>query len=514
MNQLSRNRLSVFFALTVCFLPYLYSENLVDGEQKSWETGDGKNYSITLPRMKADMDLSEITIADEPLENRLFISAFLIASGLKKNSAEYRRYFNVYLDVIKKCPENDPEKILVWMHSEILNRYKENQTLMNVLPDTGNYNCVSSALLYTVLARDKDININGVLTHDHAFCKIVFPDGKEADVETTSAMGFDPGKRKEAVDSFTGRTGFIYVPPGNYRDRSDISDKEFISLIYQNRVSLLQKQGRWQETVPLSLDRLALARSSRAASDFLTSISNFAAQLDKEKKDIEGLLFLNSASEAFLRFLKNIPDPGKFTDAADAAGKMFSTTSSALIGNAVYRLLAAGDTDEAEELVLDKELTALVPKDFLSDLYTDIKQRGLSDSLKNNNFETALSDVENAYSSGIISVSKYSEYVIYLYSSEARKKSEGNNWLAAWLFLSDAPGRYRRLSGWSRMENVYSHNAQSIFHNNFVSLVNKKQYAEAGKVLQEALGYFPESRLLNQDKVNFEQLLKTAGISD
>jgi hypothetical protein len=210
-------------------------------------------------RLSPQDEIAQIGPMAEPLDLNLIIRASLIASGIEGPGLDsYAMEINELLDSAPPATGNvavDGEMLLQWMHEEILSRYVEQQTSLDILLDRGTYNCVSSAVLYLILTRSRDIPVHGVLTTDHAFCRIPASGGSEGiDVETTTAYGFDPGVRRDAVDSFTGRTGFSYVPPGNYRMRSRIGEKELISLIYQNRISALQKSGRWDETIGLARD--------------------------------------------------------------------------------------------------------------------------------------------------------------------------------------------------------------------------------------------------------------------
>ncbi len=114
---------------------------------------------------------------------------------------------------------------------------------MAALFDTGIFNCVSSGILYYAASEAFGINTEGVLTSDHAFCRVITLNGA-VDVETTTVYGYNPGEKKEFADSF-GKTGFIYTPPGNYKNREIIGKKDFIALILQNRIAKLQKKSKF-----------------------------------------------------------------------------------------------------------------------------------------------------------------------------------------------------------------------------------------------------------------------------
>ncbi len=66
----------------------------------------------------------------------------------------------------------------------------EQSRLMGIFED-GTFNCISSSLLYAVLARTFGLNVEGVLLPTHAFVQLNLNGGQEIDVETTSPEGFN-----------------------------------------------------------------------------------------------------------------------------------------------------------------------------------------------------------------------------------------------------------------------------------------------------------------------------------
>ncbi|MCK5735940.1 MAG: hypothetical protein KAH21_05650, partial [Spirochaetaceae bacterium] len=417
----------------------------------------------------------------EPLLLEDLIRVSLIASGIPDEGIV--PYAVKMMELLESAPvrsgseADDAGILLEWMHQNILTRYIQQQTTMNTLLDKGTYNCVSSAVMYLILLRSRDIPVHGVLTADHAFCRV-----EGIDVETTTAYGFDPGTRRDAIDSFTRRTGFSYVPPGNYRQRQDIGEKELISLIYQNRLSGFQRNGKWEDAVGLARDRWALAGSQAAENDFRVSITNYAADLDRRKMEIEGLVFLNKAA-LLLGEEHNLED-----------------TASVLLGNAVTYYLRAGKTDESDALLNNKELISLVPESFVDERLRETREKSLEKLLKTALFEEASAAVNLAYSEQLISQTRWSELSLYLWSIEAKKQASGGDWLKGWLFLKDAPEESRQIPDWNRMEETYRHNSEIVFHNRFTNAVRGEHYSEAGEILDEALGFFPDSGMLGRDR--------------
>jgi len=72
-----------------------------------------------------------------------------------------------------------------------LQNYSRDVARLTDVFTTGRYNCISSAMLYTVLARAFSLPVRGVVTTEHAFAELGPPGGKVIEVETTSATGYD-----------------------------------------------------------------------------------------------------------------------------------------------------------------------------------------------------------------------------------------------------------------------------------------------------------------------------------
>ena len=106
---------------------------------------------------------------ENSLSSSRIIESSLAASGL--DSDNLKIYINKYEQLLIKF-SNDTrsslqtlsafeqgEFILNWAHENILNNYIEEQTLMDILIDTGNYNCVSSAVFYLILSKEASLRV-------------------------------------------------------------------------------------------------------------------------------------------------------------------------------------------------------------------------------------------------------------------------------------------------------------------------------------------------------------------
>jgi hypothetical protein len=208
--------------------------------------------------------------------------------------------------------EGEPEKsgaekaelVLLFMYEKTLKRYSSNQTQLDVLLSSGTYNCVSSAVFYLVLGKSLGLDVEGVVTRDHAFVSVE-SEGALIDIETTNKFGFNPGNKKEFTDNFGKTTGFAYVPPGNYRNRAQISPIELVSLIMSNRISTLESRRRFADALPVAIDRAALLAKRKAPVDSplfsdpivdrMDRIFNVAGNLLNSRKEEDMLAFADYA---------------------------------------------------------------------------------------------------------------------------------------------------------------------------------------------------------------------------
>ena len=223
------------------------------------------------------------------------------ASGSGDNVSFMERIREAAAEIGRAAPADIPERgeyILNYIHRRFLRSYSGRQTRMDQLFNTGRYNCVSSAVLYMILAVSAGLDVSGVVTRDHAF--VTVRAGTELiDVETTNRYGFDPGHRKDFHDDFGRTTGFAYVPARNYRDRSAISQLELVSLILSNRISEAESRNRYAEAVSLALDRAALLSAGNAAAgspffgdprgDLLNRLYNFGGALIRDGREEDAL---------------------------------------------------------------------------------------------------------------------------------------------------------------------------------------------------------------------------------
>ncbi len=178
----------------------------------------------------------------------------LLGSGDKRDAESYTRYAQRVSRFV-----DDARPMMVsaqddWHRGDTLNRtmhhmlltgsrnpkdpeigaYELDQARLTGVFDSGHYNCISSALLYTVLAREFSLPVRGVITTTHAFVELD-PEGtdKHIDVETTSEDGFDKVHDEhyyaEQAKKWSDTRGLKPMTFDEYKKREIVSAFEFVA---------------------------------------------------------------------------------------------------------------------------------------------------------------------------------------------------------------------------------------------------------------------------------------------
>lgn len=136
------------------------------------------------------------------------LALYLLASGENFSLDDYdrtREQIDLWIDTLPLSGDSeyslrDARRLFVGMHTRFLGtdlsstsmpeNYREDQSQLSRIFDSGDFNCISSALLYMVAARKLDLDVEGVVLPSHAFVQLTLPD-RVVEIETTSFNGFD-----------------------------------------------------------------------------------------------------------------------------------------------------------------------------------------------------------------------------------------------------------------------------------------------------------------------------------
>jgi tetratricopeptide (TPR) repeat protein len=389
-------------------------------------------------------------------------------------------------------PKTRGESVLAFIHRRFLKGYTENQTRLDEIFRTGRYNCVSSAVLYTIFAVAAGLDVRGVMTRDHAF--VTVDTGAELiDVETTNPIGFDPGNRREFHDGFGKLTGYAYVPARNYRDRTAISQVELVSLILSNRISELERRNRFSEAVPLAINRAALleGRHNPVSSSFFTDprqdlterLLNYGSSLMRAGQEETALQWAAQASGRY-------PDEARWQEFIYAA-----------LNNLVVKHIRAHRLAEARG-ALDLHAAALSADNYERPdaVVVDAELMQRSEAVRSaEEAQTVLLSIEDALGRGALAERRAKELRVFIILKEGERLSSAAGQAAALSYIEAALARYGRDTQLENAVRVYRNNRIAELHNAFADLYNRGNYDEAARFIRAALEEFPGNRNLTQD---------------
>jgi hypothetical protein len=450
-------------------------------------------------------DLAEISLWSSLDGDANGISAPALSAGLERIRAAA-----LELNSSPELPSAAREKaeyVLDFLYKNYLKTYSLRQTRMDTLLANKTYNCVSSAVLYTILSMSCGIEVSGVMTKDHAFVSVRLGD-ENVDVETTNPYGFDPGSRREFHDQFGRTTGFAYVPSRNYRDRQTITPIELVSLILSNRIAELEKAGRFADAVPLAIDRAALLGNRALSeteevpffedpgSDVLRRILNYGAMLLKNGKEEDCLRWAVLAAPLY---------PDTQTEAASPYnGKLWQEFILAAVNNRIQKLAKAGKNNAARQF-LEGQKNMLTAENYamLDSQLTDIELFDLAAKVQRAaDADSVIAAIEAAKSAGKINSARGAELITFVIqkSAAAFAAAPERNWLAAITYLEDAIARYGSNRELEQSLRGYRANLAADFHNRFANAWNRRDFTEAVRILNEGLAAFPDNRQLLEDR--------------
>lgn len=226
---------------------------------------------------------------DGKFDRYTFAEACLMAGGVA--DPRDRRKYRDKLDWIEaearkatagsRSVNEDAARLLRFLHAGPMAKgYKTEQTDLHVLLDTGEYNCVSSAALFTVVGRRIGLDVRAVEVPEHLFVVLVTR-GRKIDVETTSPYGFDPDpKRKVGPAKSDGK-----APERPTDQRREVGEPGLAAVVAYNHGVTLSRQKKYGAAVRATLVALALDPTNpHAAKNVTANLANWPVELSKAGK--------------------------------------------------------------------------------------------------------------------------------------------------------------------------------------------------------------------------------------
>jgi len=320
--------------------------------------------SVAAPAPRAQESVTTVPLLGSPSAGRL-LDEVLLASGVEDPSRRegYRAALDAKLaDFAKHMGRNRSSyhrarRLHDQLHASLLIHYVPSADGIDAILDRGEYNCVSSTLLYGIAARAFGLDMRVVETPRHIYLKLE-ADGREVDIESTSPTGFDFSGDLERFRRYT--TAFRYAAGEEMERRGPYERFERYEGISEP-VSLERAAGfLWHNTAERALAR---GDAVKAAESFLAEYRanpELATRLDG---------FTTSLARAF----RIEYEDGRFDNAyriAEMELKIFpsrTTTRDRLLAAASKRIETAcdeGDPARAERILDEAGAVLRIPSDL------------------------------------------------------------------------------------------------------------------------------------------------------
>ena len=450
------------------------------------------------PRFVAKTEYLDLLRKEDFFDWKFLFELSLSASGVVAGERKiYLAKLDSYVSDLKqvlKPLDNDYEKGKAVLHYiyQFLTKYEALQTRMDIMLKNGIYNCVSSGILYASLARAFGLETIGVGTYDHAFVVLRLSDDRYIDIETTSKYGFDPGQKKEFLDVFTSKTGLVYVPKKNYAKREFLSDVEFISLILQNRLYVLNQDNKnfrlLEQMIPLAADLATLTQKEQNIQNFFSIVSQYSFSLSQMGKIKEAIRF----TDLILQFY------GKRDIIVEVRNIIAYNHILEFIGNKKYK--------EAEQKLINYTSSNILSMDNYQKLTRSLKGRHLEEFMNSPRieFNKKLKAVQNVVQDNIFTKNELIQFYQTIYDQSLLKT---NQLKQAMVLLDSYPKMFRNESFYKKMEADIKNTYVVNIYNKSVVKINKGAYQEAKEIIAEGLSFYPNNMYLRELYLKLSQIL-------
>lgn len=359
----------------------------------------------------------------------------------------FQEYYNDLLGKVRKGrTENELENaelIMKVMYDNVLSNYSRRQTKLSVMFKTGNYNCVSSSLLFLALAKDCGLDARIQETSVHAFITVYTKDGQKFDVETTNPAGVNPGEKKMISQNSSGSKKYTIVPKTYYSNRVEISDRKAVTLPAKNICAELSDRNEFEKGIPLAASVYEFVTKEKAAvrKDYDAICANFVAYANQNRQYEAALKLLRAVMGHYGKsdlLVRNYNDIAYNAVAESCNINDFKNARNLLVSYNYY--LTEKTTQEISDMIFESEML-----------------EEIQDLMHQNKFLEAAKLADEA----LLRQSQNQQF----------KKAKSNS--------------------------LYNHGV--TVHNQVVPLLNNKEYKEALQILENALKDNPSNQMINDD---------------
>jgi tetratricopeptide (TPR) repeat protein len=360
-----------------------------------------------------------------------FAEAALLVSSVQ--SKEERQGYLKTLDKIEaearkavgtaRNPFDQGAELLRFLHSGPLSQgYVSQQTDLSQVLAKRTFNCVSSATLYNVIGRRLKLDLRAVEVPNHAF-SILYDGTKHADVETTTAAGFNPARDSDARQEFTRLTGFAYIPDSNRDERREVGEVGLVAIICYNHGVEFMQGKRYHEALLAYFRAMSLdPEFDSAVKNALAVLANWSAELAQAKKFEEAVKVVAAGLElapqdatlvhnheaVWSQWAEALTADGKVDEALavlrraaqeNPKGRFLDMQAWVFIRSG-EELVKSGDWDKAK-VIVEPGLRKLEggPREELVRWSANLPHRRAASELEKHNYEAAIGVLAEAFNS-------------------------------------------------------------------------------------------------------------------
>ena len=261
----------------------------------------------------AEMDLLQHARRNK-MEQWSMAKAALLISGVTDDE-ERKKYLAQLADIAKECKDKTDEahtplakaKILAkYLHDTPMHAgYASNQYNLRVLLDTGHYNCVSSAVLFNMMAKHCGIEVRAVTMSGHVFSRAL-----DFDVEPTSGHVYANADRNDRILKELAAKGDQKNSPYVNQLFRETNNLGLLSTMYQDMGGDFRRGQHYEESVASYLKAACLdPKDPSTLANLRSTFKHWSASCKKNHDD--------SKAEAVDRFaaelLRDPSAPNKTT---------------------------------------------------------------------------------------------------------------------------------------------------------------------------------------------------------
>ncbi|MCC7075446.1 MAG: hypothetical protein IT383_29305 [Deltaproteobacteria bacterium] len=191
--------------------------------------------------------------ADGELQHLSLLDASMIASGVDDDNVarEAKRAREALQPAIARArtQRNGAARgavLLRALHDTVLREYQLTATEVDDVIHTGQFNCLSSALLFVVAAEGLLEQPRAMVTRYHAFARVTV-DGKVTDVETTTPQGFAADRATLMTVDYVSKIAGSDTSPAellaDLKHPEELPALSLIAALYSNRAVGLVQRG-------------------------------------------------------------------------------------------------------------------------------------------------------------------------------------------------------------------------------------------------------------------------------